>query len=108
MEYQDKEINAVRGDYFVPTLKCNYGPRAFRFRMGSVEGVRRSRYHKGAFYRAMQHMAMRRSYWKALYDEIPLRQSWVEIPDPWTDYPRHNQKSWKKFRATQYKTVDKG
>ncbi len=107
MEYQDKEINAKRGDLFVSTSKYSWRGDRFRFRQGSVHGIRKRRWRSGSHYRAFAHMAMRRAYYKALDDGVPLRQKWVEIPDPWDDYQRRDpmDRSWKRYRKTQYKPL---
>lgn len=108
-EYQDLETNTKRGDRFVPTYYYNYGGRSYRFRQGSVEGIRCRRASWRRYYRCPSHIAMRKAYFKALYDGLPLRQRWVEIPDPWEDWPYidHCDRTWKRYRKTQYKVVDK-
>lgn len=66
------------------------------FRKGPVPGTRKSRCHRGSYYRNPSVMNAKRDAAITEYKEYirPSRRV-INLPDPWDEYPRHIDKSWK-------------
>lgn len=107
IKHIDQEISIAHGDamQFVRWWN-NHRDWTFRFRYGAVPGIHRRRWHKGCYYRSFSYRPMKKLVYKAIEDDVKLRQKWGEIPDPWDDYPRKHLRCWKDFRETQYKWTD--
>lgn len=66
------------------------------FRNGSVPGVSKSHEHRGSYYRIPSIMNAKRDAANPENKDYirPCRRV-INLPDPWDDYPRHIDKSWK-------------